>query len=170
MADMGMRPNSPRKNPGRTYRFFDGAVSYPFGAGSSYTSFKHAIVAEHTTEASLALADVSSSLAEFRLSPHLAPALASAVVQVTNTGSRAGAQSVLCFAVPPGEGTGGLPIKKLVDFGRVDLQPGASTRVTCNVTAVQLIEPDVLSGELAARAGTWRLHFGDAEVALTVAA
>ena len=166
MADMGMRPNMLRKNPGRTYRFFGGAVGYPFGAGGSFTTFKH--VAEQASGLSLALSDVSSSLAEFGQTPHLAPTLANAVVEVTNTGTRAGAQSVLCFAVPPGAGTNGVPIKKLVDFGRVILQPGASATVTCNVTAVQLSEPHPVSGELVARGGTWRLRFGDADVALTV--
>lgn len=39
MYDMGFRPNTTTGNPGRTYRFFDGPVIYPYGHGLSYTTW-----------------------------------------------------------------------------------------------------------------------------------
>lgn len=94
-------------------------------------------------------------------------------------GGYLGAVSVLCFLSPPGAGTAGLPIKKLVGFDRVYLQPAASASVKCNLTASDFSEPLVPaavpaqtgmnSGPAVAEAsrevlgGKWKLQFGATE-------
>ena len=117
--------------PGRSYKYYTGKALYEYSAGLSYTTFA--------------------------LSPSSPAAVAVAVgdevewptvsVTVTNTGALAGDEVVFLFhnasvahsawltgqiasqvAAPP------LPMKQLVDFERVSLQPGQSTVVTFQLT------------------------------------
>ena len=163
MYDMGMRPNSSMGNPGRTYRFYAGETVYPFGCcGLSYTNFtvtKEPGLSLPATTA-LELVGVQTALASEHRRPHTARTIAVETLVVKNTGPRAGATSVLCYVSPPGAGTGGRPIKKLVGFDRVDLSPGQSAQVQCNITSVTLAEPAPSTGDLEVVAGTWSLEFG----------
>ncbi|MGH7978935.1 MAG: glycoside hydrolase family 3 C-terminal domain-containing protein, partial [Limisphaerales bacterium] len=89
---------------GRTYMYFEGDPLYPFGYGLSYTTF---------------------TLANLRLGKEtLGPGGKTTVsAELTNTGSRAGAEVVqLYIAAPPSPLK--RPIKQLAGFKRVELKPG----------------------------------------------
>jgi len=167
-----MRPNPATGNPGRTYRFYPGPeVVYPFGRGKSYTTFSHT---QHG--ATLLTVRKAEVVGARRAARHEEHSLLSQAITVKNTGRFSAATSVLCFLSPPGAGTGGLPIKKLIDFARTKiLGVGQSEEVRCNVTASDLSEPSprpaepdkaegqLASAELEALAGRWLLRFGDVE-------
>jgi beta-glucosidase len=103
---------------GRTYRYFKGDPLYPFGHGLSYTTFAYS----NLRLASTALRPSDS----LRVS-----------VTVTNTGTRAGDETVLLYvrdevaSIDP-------PMKRLRRFERVSLEPGASKTVTFALAAREL--------------------------------
>lgn len=92
LRNMRMRPNK-SGYPGRTYRFYDREVVYPFGFGLSYSSWYY----------TLDLEKVERVLR----------------VQVSNTGSIDGSTAVLLFHKGPKSGTHGNPIKSLIGFEKV---------------------------------------------------
>lgn len=103
---------------GRTYRYFEGRVLYPFGFGLSYSRFHYS---------------------DLSLDPGQIPQGGSGTVKavVKNTGDRAGEEVVELYVrdlkadVP-------VPIRSLAGFTRVRLQPGESRTVQFPVTAKQL--------------------------------
>jgi beta-glucosidase len=84
---------------GRTYRYFDGEVLYPFGYGLSYTSFRYSDVA--------ARGDKWAGAGAF----------------VENTGTRAGDEVVQVYVVPH-DPPPYAPRRWLVGFQRITLAPG----------------------------------------------
>jgi beta-glucosidase len=94
---------------GRTYMYFDGEPLYPFGYGLSYTSFKYSDL--NISKAALA-ANESMEIS----------------AQITNTGLYAGAEIVQFYVQAP-KSPVKRPIKQLVGFQRLELQPGESRRV-----------------------------------------
>ena len=88
---------------------------YPFGHGLSYTSFA---MSELTTETTAI--DVAGTV---RLS-----------VTVTNTGGRAGAEVVQLYASDPVASVV-RPLKQLIGYGKVTLEPGESVVVSFDVHA-----------------------------------
>jgi beta-glucosidase len=93
---------------GRTYRYFDGAPLYPFGYGSSYTTFSYSDLFIPNN-------------------PVIAGSSFVAKVTVTNTGQRAGdevTQLYLSFPKVPGA-----PLRALRAFQRIHLNEGASQRL-----------------------------------------
>ena len=92
---------------GRTYRFFDGEVLYPFGHGLSYTTFEYSnlVVSGQTLPAA---GEVTVS------------------VDITNTGDRAGDEVVQLYVEYP-ESSVARPIRDLRGFERVTLEAGATT-------------------------------------------
>lgn len=94
---------------GRTYRYFDRPVLYPFGHGLSYTRFAYA-GARVATRQVRADASVEAS------------------VVVANTGDRAGDEVVQLYLSRPG--LAGAPIQSLVGFQRIHLAAGERRRVS----------------------------------------
>ena len=123
--------------PGRTYRFFTGPPVYEFGQGMSYTSWAFAWAAPPSP------AQQTASTAATTMS-----------VKVSNTGSRDGDQAVLVYAVPPGAGVNGAPLKYLVAFDRVSVAAGASTTVSFTVPADKLLLTDA-EGKKVYTTGKW---------------
>ena len=116
MAEMSMT-----KPPGRTYRFFDGPVVYPFGFGLSYTSFTYDMIDDPS---------IITAFFESTEAPGMAPSpqpttKANFRVRVTNTGSRYGDVSVLAFISFFGDDVGKTsngyqcPQKQLFDFQKI---------------------------------------------------
>jgi beta-glucosidase len=103
-------PGSPEKS-GRDYVFDTPEALYPFGYGLSYTTFSYSTIT----------ADVNGLSAAFS-------------VRVTNTGSRAGAETVLLFLrchtcrITPF-------VRRLRGFDKVFLEAGESTEVYFNLGA-----------------------------------
>ena len=95
MDDMNMRPNITTGSIGRGYRYYPGQVVYKFGDGISYTIFKCDKIEINKDENQLS-------------------------VIIENTGKIDGSAVVLVYFIPNGAGKNGLPIKRLIAFGRVD--------------------------------------------------
>ena len=94
---------------GRTYMYFEGDPLYPFGYGLSYTTY---------TYSQLMISPQSLSTGgEIAVS-----------AMITNTGKRAGAEVVQLYLRVPRSKLK-RPIKELVGFARVELQPGQTRRV-----------------------------------------
>ncbi len=109
ITDYAIRPSS--GNPGRTYMYFGGPKSYPFGYGLSYTTFR---------------------TSHLRVDPRRAVANGSLHVSfdVTNTGTRAGEDLAELYATTP-DAPSALqrPHKRLEGFRQVGLAPGQTRRV-----------------------------------------
>ncbi len=104
------QPSKSGQVSGRTYMYFEGEALYPFGYGLSYSTFQFRDLHVGSTEL--------SSGHTVKIS-----------CKVTNTGSRAGAEvAQLYVAAPPSPVK--RPIKELVGFKRVELNPGESRTIT----------------------------------------
>jgi beta-glucosidase len=100
------------------YRAYDTLVqpvSYPFGFGLSYTSFR--------------IEDVSVSVAGSVAGGDLAVTVAASV---TNTGQRAGAEVVQVY-VGDIEASVARPLRELKGFVKVHLEPGETQQVSCQL-------------------------------------
>ncbi len=95
---------------GRTYMYFEGEPLYPFGYGLSYTTFQ--------------IHDLHINARELSEKKPVKIACT-----VKNTGTRAGAEVVQFYVTVP-KSPVKRPLKELVGFQRVELQPGESRRVT----------------------------------------
>jgi beta-glucosidase len=115
MKNYGLTP-SQTGGLGRTYQYFTGTPTYPFGYGLSYTSFKYAHV----------MADPKATTADGRINVHF---------DVTNTGSVPGATVAQVYAATPFTVSGvELPQKRLVGFQKTDvLQPGQTETIAIPV-------------------------------------
>ena len=151
MFDMSIKPHD--DVPGLTYMFYgpgDGAM-WEFGDGLSYTTFdvQWASGVGATRTMAVAGTDVASGAQEM-----------SYTVTVTNTGSVAGAWSVLGFVTPTGGE--GLRVsgarKELFDFDRtVVLAPGKSQVLHLTIPASVLASADE-DGELVVREGSYEVQ------------
>ncbi|KAL5981648.1 hypothetical protein ACLOJK_015711 [Asimina triloba] len=140
MTSMQLRPVDELGYPGRTYKFFNGSVVYPFGYGLSYTQFNYTL---KSSQGSLDLRLLPSQhcrqlpLRPGAFSPPC-PAVSvddlkcdqeiSFELEITNSGPRDGAHVVMIYSVPP-EGYIGTPAKQLVWFSREVVPAGKSKTV-----------------------------------------
>jgi beta-glucosidase len=125
---------------GRTYRYFKGAVLYPFGYGLSYTKFEYSNLA--VTANPSTTQDVLVSVAV----KNTGAVAGDEVVQVYvenpagNGGETAPIASALVPATRPSPAAvaAALPPKALVGFQRVTLKPGEQKMVAFTITPHQL--------------------------------
>jgi beta-glucosidase len=105
---------------GRTYQYFTGSPTYPFGYGLSYTGFAYKKVG-----ASPSTVDANGTV--------------KVKFEVTNTGKTAGATvAQLYVATPPVPGQQ-LPIKRLAGFAKTEvLRPGHTQQITIPVKVSDL--------------------------------
>jgi beta-glucosidase len=117
---------------GRTYRYFEGDVLYPFGYGLSYTRFEYRDLA----------------LSHDRM---VGPGTLFVSCVVKNTGEIAGDEVVQVYLRDEGAS---LPVPRhsLVGFRRVHLAPGAEDRLTFEITPRQFATVD--------RDGLWVIEPG----------
>ena len=123
---------------GRTYRYFTGTPLYPFGYGLSYTQFAYdaprlsatLLQAGHTLQVS---------------------------TRVRNTGPRAGDEVVQVYLEYPRREQS--PLRALVGFQRVTLQPGQSRELSFALDARRLSDVD-RAGNRAVQAGDYRVFVG----------
>jgi beta-glucosidase len=115
MKNYGLTP-SQTAGLGRTYQYFTGTPTYPFGYGLSYTGFKYSQVS----------ADPKATTADGRINVHF---------DVTNTGSVPGATVAQVYASTPFTVSGvELPQKRLVGFQKTDvLEPGQTETIAVPV-------------------------------------
>jgi hypothetical protein len=177
MFDFGMRPGPsawpPGTNPGRTYRFYTGTPVLPFGFGLSYTTFTYTPLPDPHPPAAAGARRRTVDLAAVRAAAeaHAATGIIGHIpaglketaadfwVNVTNTGAVDSDDVVLGFLVPPGAGTGGVPLQELFGFERVFVPAGQTVTVYLGAQGVRFTQPDVdgvrrvLPGEYTARFG-----------------
>lgn len=123
---------------GRTYRYFKGESLFAFGSGLSYTNFAYTAPQLSTT--------TLQAGANLRVS-----------TQVRNSGTRAGDEVVQVYLQYPQRAQS--PLRTLVGFQRVHLQPGEQRTVHFELTPRQLSDVD-RAGTRAVEAGDYVLFVG----------
>ena len=126
---------------------------FPFGYGLSYTTFEYDDLKVKKVQGKGSLSGIDVSFT------------------VTNTGDVAGAEAAQVYLTLPNEA--GQPTKRLVNFKKVDLEPGESKQVTVRINHADSNhpfsyfipeEPDNLAnwadGEWATADGKYRVHVG----------
>ncbi|MEV6116480.1 glycoside hydrolase family 3 C-terminal domain-containing protein [Streptomyces sp. NPDC052109] len=128
---------------GRTYQYFTGTPSYPFGYGLSYTSFRYSGIRADKTSVS---ADGSVHVS----------------FDVTDTGSAAGATVAQLYAATPFTVQGvELPKERLEGFQKTQvLQPGQTQHITLKVDVPDLAFRDSKAAKSVVHAGTYRFQVG----------
>ncbi|XP_058200049.1 probable beta-D-xylosidase 2 [Rhododendron vialii] len=169
MTKMDMRSNPSKSYPGRTYRFYNGPVVYPFGHGMSYSKFVHTIAAAPTIVAiplagrhrgSHNTTTVSAGRA-IRVTHTKCNRLSISLhIDVRNTGSRDGSHTLLVFSTPPGAGHWA-PHKQLVAFKKVQVRAGSQERVDVNIHVCKYLSVVDRSGIRRITMGEHSLHIGD---------
>lgn len=161
MTNMQMEANASTGSPGFTYRYYiDDDVVYPFGWGLTYTNWT-LVVVHAASDIPRTWAEGQARLEAHRLrgTPSTEAMVGTMVVNITNTGTRASAFTLLSKVTfdPPGPNIGGT----LSDFKKVFLRSGESTLVSLGLTmhAVATVE----SGELKLRRGSIRVRVSDFE-------
>ncbi|PZF84815.1 glycoside hydrolase family 3 protein [Jiangella anatolica] len=130
---------------GRTYQYHDGEILYPFGYGLTYTDFEQ-------TGLSVSPSTVDNG----------SDATITTEVTVRNTGDVASDEVVQLYARYEDGGDSRVqhPIKTLVGFERVHLEPGESRAVAIDVDLSELAIWDVDAGRFHVEPGTYRLTTG----------
>ncbi|WP_140724131.1 glycoside hydrolase family 3 C-terminal domain-containing protein [Pseudomonas sp. Hp2] len=123
---------------GRTYRYFTGTPLYPFGYGLSYTRFGYD--APRLSASTLKAGDTLTVSARVR-----------------NTGTRAGDEVVQVYLEYPRRPQS--PLRALVGFRRVTLQPGESRELTFALDPRRLSDVD-RAGTRAVEPGDYRVFVG----------
>ncbi|MDR2253383.1 MAG: glycoside hydrolase family 3 C-terminal domain-containing protein [Bifidobacteriaceae bacterium] len=139
--DYGITPATTAAGYGRTYQYFTGDVSYPFGYGLSYSSFSYS---------NLAL-DKSSYGGDDTIV---------ATVDVTNNGAAAGKEVVQLYVSAPGADGQDRPLKQLRGFEKVSIASGATATVTIKVAAADLWMWDEAGDKEAWDLGQWTVQVG----------
>ena len=135
---------------GRTYQYFTGTPTYPFGYGLSYSTFS---LTNTSVDKSTVTADGSVSIG----------------LDVTNTGTTAGSTVAQLYAAFPGAGSGDVPNKQLAGFAKSKvLNPGETQHLTIPVTMNSLALWNTATGKMAVADGAY--NFQVATDAATVAA
>jgi beta-glucosidase len=146
----------------RWYEANDVKPVFPFGYGLSYTTFEYEDlkVKKVRGEGNSKGKGNNGSLSGIEVS-----------FTITNTGDVAGKEAAQVYLTLPDEA--GQPTKRLVNFEKVDLEPGESQRVTVRINQADSNhpfsyfipeEPDNLAnwadGEWATANGKYRVHVG----------
>ena len=141
MDNYGLTP-SQTGGLGRTYQYFTGAPTYPFGYGQSYTSFTYSHVQVGPQNVS---ADGTVHVS----------------FDVTNTGTVAGTTVAQLYAVPPGAGSGDTAREQLAGFQKTEtLKPGQSQHITLSVKVSSLSRWDESSLKQVVADGVYQFRVG----------
>jgi beta-glucosidase-like glycosyl hydrolase len=127
---------------GRTYQYFTGAPTYPFGYGLSYSKFQISDVTASTTQTN-------------------ADGFVGIGLTVTNTGRRAGTTVPQVYVSSPGAGQGDVPLRRLAAFGKTNvLQPGQSQHLNLKITIADLALWDTAHSKNVVTDGTYTFNVG----------
>ena len=141
ITDYRIRPGA--GTPGRTYMYFRGSVSFPFGYGLSYTTFKASNLKLDRRHL-----DANDSF-------HV-------TVDVTNTGTTAGEDLVQLYALTPGApGSLNRPLRQLVGFRQVELAPAQTKAVTLTVRVRDMAFFNPAHGRYAVDDGRYWVQIAD---------
>jgi beta-glucosidase len=127
---------------GRTYQYFTGSPTYPFGYGLSYSTFRISAV---TTAPRTMFADGTVNVG----------------LNVTNTGQRAGTTVAQLYVATPGAGQGSVPLSRLAGFQKTGmLQPGQTQHIQLRVKLSDLSLWDTAHSRESVADGTYRFMVG----------
>lgn len=124
---------------GRTYRYFDKPVEYPFGFGLSYTTFAYS-----TTKAPATSFKANQTI--------------SMVANVKNTGPVDGDEVLQAYIVYPQ--TNGMPRKELKFFKRVSTKSGETQSVNVEIPVSELQKWDTKAHKFKLFPGNYQLVLG----------
>jgi beta-glucosidase len=135
ITDYAIRPTA--TSPGRTYMYFKGPLSYPFGHGLSYTDFAYSNL--RVQDGHL---DANDTLR--------------ATVDISNTGAVAGsAVAQLYVTTPDAPAALERPLKRLKGFAKVALAPGQTKTVPFSVPVSDLAFFDQAHGRYVVDQGRY---------------
>jgi len=126
------------KMKGRTYRYFQGRMQYPFGYGLSYTSFNYTWLKQ--PKADITLKDSINFS-----------------IKIKNTGNFDGEEVVQAYIEYPNLER--MPVKELKAFKKVFIGKGAETIVNITIPVTELKKWDLLLQE-------WKLYPGEYHLSL----
>jgi xylan 1,4-beta-xylosidase len=163
MTDMRMQPDPSTNYPGRTYRFYTGTPIYPFGYGLSYTTFQYYIVSS-PRHVSISLKHGDNCRSKHCCSISAAGSYCNGLffyvkLRVKNTGTRAGAESVLLYFTPPH--VHNAPQKQLIGFEKIYLEPHETKNVTFKIDVCKDLSIADEEGERKLALGKHILHIGN---------
>ncbi|WP_405688070.1 glycoside hydrolase family 3 C-terminal domain-containing protein [Streptomyces sp. NBC_01387] len=141
-SDYGLTPGE-TGGLGRTYQYFTGTPTYPFGYGLSYSSFSYShIDADHT-----------------QITPDGSVKIG---IDVKNTGKAAGATVAQLYAATPFKVQGvQLPQKRLAGFAKTDvLEPGRTQHLNITVKASDLSSWDAAKSRQTVYNGPYQFQVG----------
>jgi len=124
---------------GRTYRYYDGPVQYPFGFGLSYTSF--------------AYSPPNGLKSTYKLTDTL-----TTTVKVKNTGAVDGDEVLQAYIEYPNIDR--MPVKELKAFKRVSVTQGTEQSVTLKIPVSDLQKWDMATHKWKLYAGNYKLVLG----------
>ncbi|OWM73048.1 hypothetical protein CDL15_Pgr001162 [Punica granatum] len=146
MTSMSLRPVIDTGFPGRTYKFYNGSVVYPFGHGLSYTRFKYMLThAKPSIDIKLDKFQHCQSL-RYDEASYVPPCPAILIddlkcdqdlefeVEVMNVGKMDGTKVVLVYSQPP-SGVARTHIKQVIGFKKVFVKAGDKSKVNFRINA-----------------------------------
>ncbi len=123
---------------GRTYRYYDGPVQYPFGFGMSYTSFDYSMQ---------------------KLKSNYKPTdTITAAVHVKNTGAMDGDEIVQAYIEYPSLDR--MPVKELKSFKRISVKKGITESVTLKIPVKDLQKWDLAKHQWKIYPGNYKIILG----------
>ena len=132
---------------GRTYMYFTGTPSYPFGYGLSYTTFEYS---------NLIIKNGASAATGFDANDTITVSF-----DITNTGAVKGKEAVqLYVAQPDAPAELKRPIKRLEGFDKVELEPGETKTVTLDVKVPDLAFYDEATDRYIVDTGAYEIQVG----------
>jgi beta-glucosidase len=148
IGDYGIRPSG--SSLGRTYMYFKGQVSYPFGYGLSYGTFRYSrLEVDDKHVGAGGTLQVSAN--------------------VTNTGAVAGdTVAQLYVTTPDAPAALERPIKRLRGFEKISLAPHQTKRVRFTVNVPDLAFFDQDQGRYVVDPGTYGIQVGTSSAAADI--
>ncbi len=125
---------------GRTYRYYNGPVQYPFGFGLSYTAFEYALRGEFENK-------------------YKATDTLTVNLQVKNTGTTDGDEVVQAYIEYPQIDR--MPVKELKSFKRVTVTKGDTQSVSINIPVKELQKWDMETHKWKVYPGSYKLILGN---------
>lgn len=151
ITDYDIRPTA--TTDGRTYEYFTGDISYPFGYGLSYDNFGYSDIHAYPQAVT-------------------ADGTIRVTAKVTNEGATAGATVPQLYVTTPFEpASAQRPLKRLEGFDKVTLQPGETKTVSFSVKASALAFWNESENKYVVDSGDYGLQVGassaDSDIKLT---
>ena len=132
---------------GRTYMYFTGTPSYPFGYGLSYTTFEYS---------DLTIKKGSSKASEFDANDTITVSF-----DVINTGSVKGKETTQLYIAQPNAPAALMrPVKRLQGFDKIELEPNETKTVTMNVKIPDLAYYNEDSDKFIVDTGAYEIQVG----------